>query len=96
MNEVFDNERFPDNFYKGLIVFLDRVRGSGVIRSFSGREIPFQFPFVSVVGAPIARSPAGIDLLSEGDTVGFDVSWTSAGLRVVRIKPANPAPQSNT
>jgi hypothetical protein len=92
MDDIFDIERFPDNFYTGLIVFLDRVRGRGVIRSFSGREIPFRFPFVSVVGAPIARSPAGIDLLSEGDSVGFDVGWTSGGLRVTRIRPAHPSP----
>ena len=87
MSDVFDSERFPDNFYKGLIVYLDRVRGKGVIRSFSGKEIPFEFPHVSVVGAPIARNPAGIELLNEGDAVGFDVGWTSSGLRVIRIKP---------
>lgn len=96
MNDNFDSERFPDNFYKGLIVFLDRVRGRGVIRSFSGREIPFEFPFVSVVGAPIAPSRAGIDLIKEGDTVGFDVGWTSAGLRVTRIKPAPTAPEDQS
>jgi len=93
MNDNFDSERFPDNFYKGLIVFLDRMRGRGVIRSFSGREIPFEFPFVSVVGAPIGRSRAGIELIKEGDSVGFDVGWTSSGLRVTRIKPASAAPE---
>jgi hypothetical protein len=96
MNDNFDSERFPDNFYKGLIVFLDRVRGRGVIRSFSGREIPFEFPFVSVVGAPIAPNRAGIELIKEGDTVGFDVGWTSSGLRVTRIKPASAAPEDQS
>ncbi len=91
MDDAFDSERFPDNFYKGLIVFLDRIRGRGVIRSFSGREIPFEFPFVSVVGAAIGRSRAGIELIKEGDNVGFDVGWTSAGLRVTRINPASTA-----
>ena len=28
--------------------------------------------------------------LSEGDSVGFDVGWTSSGLRVTVIKPARP------
>jgi len=29
----------------------------------------------------------GIELLKEGDRVGFDVGWTSSGLRVTTIKP---------
>ncbi len=86
--EAYDHERFPDGFYPGLIVFLDRVRGRGVIRSLSGREIRFQFPFVSVTGAALGGRTPGIDLLHQGDTVGFDVGWTSKGLRVTRIKPA--------
>jgi hypothetical protein len=85
---AYDHERFPDGFYSGLIVFLDQVRGRGVIRSFSGREIRFQFPFVSVSGAELGGRTPGIELLHQGDTVGFDVGWTSKGLRVTRIKPA--------
>ena len=77
-----------ESFYQGLIVFLDRVRGSGAIRSYSGREIPFQFPFVAVVGAPIGGRAPGMDRLNQGDTVGFDVGWTSKGLRVTQIKPS--------
>jgi hypothetical protein len=77
------------NFYRGLIVFLDRVRGRGTIRSYSGREIHFQFPFVQVVGAPIGGRAPGLDRLKQGDTVGFDVGWTSHGLRVTLINPAS-------
>jgi hypothetical protein len=80
--------RLADNFYRGLIVFLDRVRASGTIRSYSGREIPFEFPFVAVIGAPIGGRAPGIDRIRQGDTVGFDVGWTSKGLRVTIIKPA--------
>ena len=29
----------------------------------------------------------GIDLIREGDIVGFDVGWTSKGLRVTNIHP---------
>lgn len=86
--EAFDRERFPDGFYPGIIAFLDRVRGRGVIRSYSGREIRFEFPFVSVVGAALGGRSPGIDLLHQGDRVGFDVGWTSRGLRVTTIKPA--------
>jgi hypothetical protein len=85
--EAYDRQRFPDGFYPGLIVFLDRIRGRGVIRSHSGREIRFEFPFVSVAGAALGGRNPGIDLLHQGDPVGFDVGWTSKGLRVTRIKP---------
>jgi hypothetical protein len=82
-----DEARLAGNFYRGLIVFLDRVRGRGTIRSYSGREFNFQFPFVQVVGAPIGGRAPGIDRLKQGDTVGFDVGWTSKGLRVTLINP---------
>lgn len=85
--EAYDHERFPGGFYPGLIVFLNRVRGRGVIRSHSGREIRFEFPFVSVAGAALGGRAPGIDLLHQGDRVGFDVGWTSKGLRVTTIKP---------
>jgi hypothetical protein len=85
--EAYDRERFPDGFYQGLIVSLDRVRGRGVIRSHSGREIRFEFPFVSVAGVALGGHAPGIDLLHQGDRVGFDVGWTSKGLRVTTIKP---------
>ena len=39
--ELFDRERFPDRFYPGVIVLLDRVRGRGLIRAYSGREIRY-------------------------------------------------------
>jgi hypothetical protein len=86
--EAYNHERFPDGYYPGLIVVLDRVRGRGVIRSHSGREIRFQFPFVSIAGAALGGRAPGIDLLHQGDTVGFDVGWTSKGLRITKIKPA--------
>ena len=87
--EAYERERFPNDFYPGLIVFLDRVRGRGVIRSHSGREIRFEFPFVSVVGAELGGRAPGIDLVHQGDRVGFDVGWTSKGLRVTRIRPTS-------
>ncbi len=83
----FDPERFPGNFYRGMIERLDRYRGRGVIRSHSGKEIPFEFPFVAVVGAKLGGRMPGIELISQGDLVGFDVGWTSKGLRVTTIRP---------
>jgi hypothetical protein len=89
VTEEFDPERFPGNFYAGIISRLDRGRGRGTVRSHSGREIPFEFPFVTVVGASIGGRMPGIDLIREGDLVGFDVGWTSKGLRVTVIRPGS-------
>ena len=88
--DEYDSERFPGNFYQGMIFKLDRARGHGVLRSHSGREFEFVFPFVYVVGAKIGGRMPGIDLLHEGDVVGFDVGWTSKGLRVTTISPRVP------
>ena len=64
-----------------------------MVRSHSGKEILFEFPFVAVVGAGIGGRMPGIELIREGDVVGFDVGWTSRGLRVTTIQPhAAPAP----
>ncbi len=92
MADEFDSERFPGNFYPGMISRLDRTRGVGVVRSHSGKEILFEFPHVSVVGAPIGGKMPGIEMLREGESVGFDVGWTSAGLRVTVIRPRRDAP----
>lgn len=83
----FDSERFPDNFYQGIVIRLDRGRGRGAVRSLSGREIPFQFPFVTVQGAAAGGRRPGIEMLYEGGRVGFDVAWTSHGLMVSTLKP---------
>ena len=87
MADEYDSEHFPRNFYQGIIVRLERGRGWGLVRSLSGREISFQFPHVSVVGAPLGGKMPGIQLLREGARVGFDVGWTSKGLRVTVLKP---------
>ncbi len=91
MADDFDPELFPGNFYQGIIVRLDRARGRGVVRSTRGRDIPFEFPFVTVVGAGIGGRMPGIEMIKEGDRVGFDVGWTSSGLRVTAINPLERA-----
>lgn len=89
MSIDYDSAAFPGNFYQGVIIYLDRARGRGIVRSDRGREIRFEFPFVSVAGAPIGGKMPGIDLLHEAARVGFDVGWTSKGLRVTLIKPGD-------
>lgn len=87
MIDDYDSERFPGNFYRGMLMRLDRARGHGAVRSHSGKEIPFQFPHVTVIGARLGGRMPGIELLHEGDSVGFDVGWTSRGLCVTVIQP---------
>ncbi|MGD9765547.1 MAG: hypothetical protein AB7V27_17760 [Candidatus Binatia bacterium] len=75
-------------FYRGIIERLFTGAGIGVVRANSGREIPFTAAHVVITGA--ARH---FHDLREGLAVGFDVSWTSKGLRVsvLYISPPSEA-----
>ncbi len=75
-------------FYQGRIKRLLRGSESGVVRSTTGREVPFEFRHV-VMRGPFRR----FDDLREGMSVGFDVGWTSSGLRVT-VLYAGPRPGS--
>jgi hypothetical protein len=55
--------------------------GTGLVRSGSGREIPFELSFVTIIG-----ERRHVEALREGMRVGFDVGWTSHGLRVTVLK----------
>ena len=55
-------------------------RGTGILRTGSGREVRFVVPFVEFLDG------RRIHDLTEGMEVGFDVGWTSHGLRVTKIK----------
>lgn len=71
-----------DLFYRGVITRVYYGSESGTLRSDeTGREYHFKHPFVEIRG-PIPR----IDGLREGMAVGFDVGWTSRGLRVTVIR----------
>jgi cold shock CspA family protein len=70
-----------DKFYHGIVCALQRGAQRGTIRSASGREIPFVFAHVTMLGAR-----RRFEDLYEGLRVGFDVSWTSKGLRVCVIR----------
>jgi len=76
-----------DRFYPGVIKKLFAGAGMGVVRSASGREIPFAAAHVILIGG-IRR----FEDLREGMGVGFDVGWTSKGLRVtvLRAEPSTP------
>lgn len=72
-------------FYRGTLIRLARGGGRGMVRSDqTGREIPFEREHM-VVLAP--RDGTGWFELREGMAVGYDVGWTSRGLRVTKIFP---------
>ncbi len=73
-----------ERFYEGVIAKINRGRRTGVVRAASGREIPFNFAHVTLVG-----DRAVLENLQEGMWVGFDVGQTSRGLRVTVLRPMN-------
>ena len=82
-----------DLFHQGVISKLFPSNNMGLVRAESGREIPFSFEFVLLFGA--AKNPAD---LKEGQEVGYDLGWTSKGLRITKIKVYSsppPVPESS-
>jgi cold shock CspA family protein len=69
-----------DRFYRGMVLKVNHGRGTGIIRTGNGREVRFELPFVDFLDERRIRD------LEEGMVVGFDVGWTSRGLRVTQIK----------
>jgi hypothetical protein len=81
-----------DLWHHGVISKLFPSNNMGVVRTESGREVQFSFEFVILLGA--TQKPAD---LKEGMEVGYDLGWTSKGLRITKIKvfaeaAAPPAP----
>ena len=70
-----------DRFYTGIIKKLFPGAGMGIVRSATGREISFAAAHVILTG-PVRR----FEDLREGMSVGFDVGWTSKGLRVTVLR----------
>ena len=70
-----------DLFHRGVISKLFPSNNMGVVRTESGREVQFAFDLVVLLGA--AQKPGD---LKEGMEVGYDLGWTSNGLRITKIK----------
>lgn len=69
-----------DRFYRGRILRVNYNNGSGVVQTGNGREVRFVVPYVEILdGRRVAD-------LAEGMEVGFDLGWTSRGLRITKIK----------
>ena len=68
-------------FHQGTIARLYAGSQRGVLHTGSGRDVPFAVPDVRILG-----TDAGFAALQEGMRVGFDLGWTSRGLRVTVIR----------
>jgi hypothetical protein len=82
-----DDEQVPetvlptDKFYHGRVLRLSNGRQTGVVRSRNGRDIPFTFQHVVMLG-----DKRRFEDLHVGTAIGYDVSWTQRGLRVSVMK----------
>jgi hypothetical protein len=84
MTDNQDNPAAPpgqDYYHRGVIVKLFPSNNMGVVRTESGREVRFSYDLVILSGE--AKTPLD---LQEGERVGYDLGWTSGGLRVTKIK----------
>lgn len=68
-------------FYQGAIVRLRPGSRTGVVRTGNGRDIEFALRDIRLLG-----TDGGFGALREGMQVGFDLGWTSRGVRVTMIK----------
>jgi hypothetical protein len=90
---VSEAEESAELYYRGTLLQFARGTGRGVVRSArTGREVPFELMHVVVLGA----SPGERLELHEGMEVGYDVGWTSRGLRVTKLFPIREADSSGT
>ena len=78
-----------DWYHQGVITKLFPSNNTGVVRTESGRELTFSYELVILVG-PVKSA---LDL-RVGEPVGYDLGWTSAGLRVTKIKTYRPSASS--
>jgi hypothetical protein len=78
-----------DNYHHGVITKLFPSNNTGIVRTESGRELPFSYELVILTGE--AKT---VQDLREGEPVGYDLGWTSSGLKITKIKtyPKSSAP----
>ena len=95
MSEESPETHWPkDLFHHGVISKLFPSNNMGVVRTESGREVQFAYDLVILVGEVQKTAD-----LREGMEVGYDLGWTSKGLRITKIKayapPVPPPPGGN-
>jgi len=68
-------------YYRGIILRLYPGSRTGVVRTAHGRDVPFALADVRLRG-----DDATFASLREGMRIGFDLGWTSRGVRVTTIR----------
>jgi hypothetical protein len=82
-----ENEKDPltsargDRYHQGVVTKLFPSNNTGVVRTESGRELTFSYDLVILTGE--AKSPLELKV---GESVGYDLGWTSNGLRITKIR----------
>jgi hypothetical protein len=79
-----------DFYHQGVITKLFPSNNTGVVRTENGRELTFSYELVILIGE--VKSPLELNV---GEQVGYDLGWTSSGLRITKLK-TYPKPQSET
>lgn len=74
-------EDVRDRFYRGVLVRLRPGSHTGVVHTANGRDVEFALRDIRLLG-----SRDGFAGLREGMEVGFDLGWTSRGVRVTLLK----------
>lgn len=70
-----------DYYHQGVITKLFPSNNTGVVRTESGRELTFSYDLVILCG----EAKSALDL-NVGEPVGYDLGWTSNGLKITKIK----------
>lgn len=78
-----------DFYHQGVITKLFPSNNTGVVRTESGRELTFSYELVILSGE--AKSPLELKV---GEAVGYDLGWTSNGLRITKLKTYPKTPDS--
>ena len=79
-----------DFYHQGIITKLFPSNNTGVVRTENGRELTFSYDLVILCGE--AKSPLELRV---GEQVGYDLGWTSSGLRITKLK-TYPRPQTDS
>jgi hypothetical protein len=80
-DDAYKTSGVESAYHKGVVTKLFPSNNTGIVRTESGRELPFSYEFVILVGR--AKSPLD---LKEGETIGYDLGWTPRGMRITKIK----------
>jgi hypothetical protein len=78
--QAFKSSR-GDFYHQGIITKLFPSNNIGVVRTENGRELTFSYDLVILCGE--AKSSLELRV---GDQVGYDLGWTSSGLRITKLK----------